>query len=113
MCRPATDIEHFVHLELSPLVGFAGLEPTTNRLWGGGFAIKLEAHIPAFFLLPPGSKTTNKEVPCTDDTGGPGETWTHDIRVNGATLYHLSYRTILRGAISRDFFDGIRGFIGI
>ena len=67
-------------------MGFAGLEPTKNRLWGGGFTIKLKAHIPAFFLLPPGSKTTNKEVPCTDDTGGPGETLTHDIRVNSAML---------------------------
>ena len=63
--------------------------------------------------MPPGSKTTNKEVPCADDTGGSGEELTHDFQIKNLVLYHLSYRTILRGAISRDFFDGIRGFIGI
>lgn len=70
---------------LLSLVGFAGLEPTTNRLWGGGFTVKLKAHVQL--------ASSGKRTSCTNyyiNNCGDGESCTHDFSAF-AMLLLLSY----------------------
>lgn len=67
------------------LVGFAGFEPTTNRLWGGGFTVKLKAHVQL--------ASSGKRTSCTNyyiNNCGDGESCTHDFLAFSMLLL-LSY----------------------